>query len=206
MEKQYVQDSYSKIANEFDQTRYKPWPSVSNFVNSLDKASHILDAGCGNGRNMLIRNDVKWTGCDFCPAFVEICKKKGFNTIHADIRNLPFNDNEFDNVISIAVVHHISSEDERIKACQEFIRVTKSGGKILIQVWQFLGQNNSKFKQINNRDYFVTWGVNDHVIIDRYYHLFNEEDVDNLLAQLTGVKLLEKYIESNNWVFLLQKL
>lgn len=203
MEKEYVLDSYSKIAKEFDHTRYKAWPSVIKFINSLDSSSSVLDAGCGNGRNMLIRKDLNWIGCDFCPEFVEICRQKDFISIQADIRNLPFKDNEFDHSISIAVIHHISTFEERVKACQELIRVTK--GKIFIQVWQCQDQASAKFKRIADNDYFVSWELNDKSTVDRYYHLFDEKEINELLAQLKEIKVIEKYIEAGNWVFLLEK-
>ena len=43
---------YNEIADHFDVTRAYLWKSVKEFINSLDKNSVILDAGCGNGKNM----------------------------------------------------------------------------------------------------------------------------------------------------------
>jgi SAM-dependent methyltransferase len=40
-----------------------------------------------------------------------------------------------DVAISIAVVHHFSSEDRRLQAIQELFRIVRPGGKVLVTVW-----------------------------------------------------------------------
>ena len=60
-----VKQIYDKIANEFDNTRYRPWTCVENFLDSIPPNSNIGDIGCGNGKNMLYRKDCNNYGCDF---------------------------------------------------------------------------------------------------------------------------------------------
>jgi SAM-dependent methyltransferase len=62
---------------------------------------------------------------------------------------LPFKNQVFDVVISIAVIHHFSTEKHRLRALKgtslsynnphiyalEIVRVIKPGGKMLIYVW-----------------------------------------------------------------------
>lgn len=216
-EKQYVIDFYNQTAEHFSSTRYKSWPSVTQFVNSLESNTTILDAGCGNGKNMLIRSDLKWTGCDISSELLKICKDKGLdNVIECNIINLPFDNNTFDNLISIAVVHHISDFQNRVNACQEFIRVVKSGGKIFIQVWQNKFVSNNKFIPINGKcddgEYFITWSTNrkicnlDHNNVKkRYYHMFDDKEIDKLVDNLNDVSIEKKFIEANNWVIILVK-
>jgi ubiquinone/menaquinone biosynthesis C-methylase UbiE len=50
MEKKYVYDVYDKIAPHFSSTRYKPWPMVVSFLESLETGSIVADVGCGNGK------------------------------------------------------------------------------------------------------------------------------------------------------------
>ncbi len=208
IEKELVLNSYSQIAKEFDHTRHTPWPSVKKFIVSLPESSSILDAGCGNGKNMLIRKDLKWTGCDFCPEFLDICRSKELSVIEADVRKLPFPDDHFDNTICIAVIHHLSSFDDRVKACQELIRVTKQNGEVLIQVWQNQGITTDKFQKMENGDegdHLISWTLDDKSTIRRFYHLFHEKEINELLSKLSGVNVLEKYIEAGNWIILLEK-
>ncbi|CAG8794332.1 21211_t:CDS:2, partial [Racocetra persica] len=49
-EQKYVHDVYQAIAPHFSQTRYKPWPVVEQFLNSLDIGSIGADIGSGNGK------------------------------------------------------------------------------------------------------------------------------------------------------------
>ena len=49
--------------------------------------------------------------------------------------SIPLKDNIADYVLSIAVVHHLTTEERRYKAVSEMIRILKPGGKMIIQVW-----------------------------------------------------------------------
>lgn len=205
-EKKYVLDAYSQISDGFSKSRYNSWPGVTEFINGIVTNGKILDAGCGNGKNMLVREDLEWVGCDICPQLLDICRDRNLNVIEADVRHLPFESDSFDATISIAVIHHIDTFDGRLLAINELVRVTKHGGQIFIQVWEDTGLENHKFQKINDTgDYYVTWKTNDSVI-KRFYHMFREEEIDNLVDRIIGVKLLKKYIEANNWIILLEKI
>lgn len=54
-----------------------------------------------------------------------------------DIRQLPFEHNTFDYIVSSMVIHNITGADQRKKALTELVRVLKPGGTILIQDFQF---------------------------------------------------------------------
>ncbi|KAL7414551.1 hypothetical protein BDY24DRAFT_385611 [Mrakia frigida] len=49
-EQQNVHDVYNQIATHFSATRYKPWPTIQQFLLSIPPGSLGLDAGCGNGK------------------------------------------------------------------------------------------------------------------------------------------------------------
>ena len=74
-------------------------------------------------------------GCDMCWELVDIAAARGYEVTVADCLNLPYRDNVFDAVISIAVVHHLSSRARRIQAIRELVRVVRGGGQILVYVW-----------------------------------------------------------------------
>ena len=42
-----------------------------------------------------------------------------------------------DFAICIAVIHHFSSHERRLEACNELLRIVIPGGKVLIFVWAF---------------------------------------------------------------------
>ena len=53
IEDENVKKVYDTIAEEFDNTRYRPWTCVEEFLNKVPENSVIGDIGCGNGKNML---------------------------------------------------------------------------------------------------------------------------------------------------------
>ena len=58
-----IKDVYSKIAKEFNRTRWNVWPNVGNFIDSFEPNTVNGDIGCGNGKNMLHRTkDIKFIG------------------------------------------------------------------------------------------------------------------------------------------------
>ena len=115
------------------------WPKVESFINSLDKFSIVGDFGCGNGKNMSLRNDLTFVGSDISIELLKIAKNRlAINDyILANVTNLPFSDNSLDACISIAVIHHLSKIEDRLQAIREMLRVLRKNGRGLIFVWAF---------------------------------------------------------------------
>ncbi|XP_022768282.1 alkylated DNA repair protein alkB homolog 8-like [Durio zibethinus] len=135
LEKKYVHCVYDAIAPHFSSTRFAKWPKVSAFLESLPTGSLILDAGCGNGKYLGLNSSCYFIGCDISAPLIKICADKGHEVLVADAVNLPYRTNFGDAAISIAVLHHLSTENRRKKAIEELVRVIKKGGLVLITVW-----------------------------------------------------------------------
>ncbi|CAM8977550.1 unnamed protein product [Rhodiola kirilowii] len=135
IEKKYVHRVYDAIAPHFSATRFAKWPKVATFINSLPSGQLILDAGCGNGKYLGLNPNCFYIGCDISAPLVGICADRGHEVVVADALNLPYRSGFGDAAISIAVLHHLSTEERRKKAIQELIRVVKKGGVVLITVW-----------------------------------------------------------------------
>lgn len=159
IERKYVYEVYNKIAPHFSSTRYKPWPQVVKFLDSLPDGSFVADVGCGNGKYLICEEVSKkhiMVGTDIAENLLKICKQRGCEVFTADSLMLPIKSNTFDHVISIAVLHHFSNDNQRKRAISELVRITKPGGKILITVWAF--EQNKKFPK---QDLFVPWNLQD---------------------------------------------
>lgn len=206
MENLFVNNIYEKIAYHFNNTRTYYWFSIKEFILSFNNKSLLLDAGCGNGKNMLIRNDCLIIGLDNCNKLIEISNNKKLNVLLSNIKNIPFRNNLFDGVFCVAVIHHLETKENRLLAINELIRVTKSNGKIFIQVWDKDIKKNNKFIKINNNnDYFVTWKlINEDIVLKRYYHLFSKIELLNLI-DYNLVELIKIKNEFNNWIIILKK-
>jgi SAM-dependent methyltransferase len=109
VESRYVHSVYDEIARHFDHTRYKPWPSVKTFVESLSPHSLLLDLGCGNGRNLCINPRVLDIGADFSMPLCQFAVARGRPIFCASALAVPVRDAVFDHVICIAVIHHFAS-------------------------------------------------------------------------------------------------
>ena len=93
--------------------------------------------GCGNGKNLHVTADSFVVGCDNCLELLKVAGSRGGEVGVADCLNLPYRSAIFDSTISIAVIHHLCTEERRVKAIQELCRITKPGGTILVYVWAF---------------------------------------------------------------------
>ena len=201
MENEYVLKPYSQIAEHFDKTREYMWKGIKEFIQSKDDSNLLLDAGCGNGKNMLaVKNRANCIGFDFCESNNKICYKKGLDISTINIKTIPYRNSVFDHTFTVAVIHHIEKEEDRIKAINELVRVTKPGGTIFIQVWSADIPKNKKFIKINdNNDYFITWFINKDNLIKRYYHLFTKDEFNGLLQQVENIEILQMEEELGNW-------
>lgn len=135
IEKKYVHRVYDAIAPHFSSTRFAKWPKVASFLSSLPLGSLVLDAGCGNGKYLGYNSNCFFIGCDISAQLIKICNERGHEVLVADAVNLPYRTGFGDAAISIAVLHHLSTENRRKKAIEELIRVVKKGGLVLITVW-----------------------------------------------------------------------
>ena len=205
-EKKYVYDTYSKIAHTFSNTRSYIWPSVKLFLDTLEPNSIILEVGCGNGKNLDYRKDCFNLGLDICTEFCEITSKKNIDAVIANNIALPIKTNSMDVVLSIAVIHHLSTSLGRLNAVKELVRVLKPGGKLLIQVWALEQPARSK-RKFTDGDNFVEFKNKDGTICEqRYYYIFNENKFRDLFNTIYNIRIIELFLEQGNWVIHLEKI
>lgn len=125
------EERHRRLANEIIRYEYL----------GIDKAmpgARFLDVGCGTGnRSMKIaqRYGVKeFVGIDHSTASLavaeEVAREEGFDRftpVEGNILELPFEDGEFDVVVSWGVLHHTS---DPYRGLQEMVRVCKPGGYV----------------------------------------------------------------------------
>ncbi|XP_029373954.1 putative tRNA methyltransferase 9B [Echeneis naucrates] len=158
LERDHVHSVYNKIAPYFNDSRYKAWPKVRQFLLDLQPGSIVADIGCGNGKYLHINKEVFKLGCDVCRPLVDFAWSQGHEVQMCDGLHLPYRDGCFDAVLSIAVIHHLSTKDRRIRAIKEMARTLRVGGRIMIYVWA-MEQKRRKFEK---QDIFVPWNPNPH--------------------------------------------
>ena len=201
MENLYVKDVYDEIAKSWDRSHGYHWKRIKDFMLSVEKGL-ILDMGCGNGKNMLLRDDCQKIGFDFSKNNVKVCKEKNLEVMVSDAHKIPFRDNIFDSAISVAVLHHLI--EGRKEAVKEMVRILKPGGLLFLQVWAETVKKSKKFICIENNDYFVTWYVNKDKKLKRFYHLFGLEELKILFEGL-NVEIIETGEEMDNYYIIVKK-
>ena len=119
--------------------------------NIINKNSYCLDAGCGTGRftKVLYSRAKFFEAADPSDAIFSANQllKDAHNVrlTKASIENLPFEDNTFDFIMSIGVLHHIP---DTTKAMQSCVRKVKKGGYFYVYLYYSLDNRNIFFKSI----------------------------------------------------------
>jgi SAM-dependent methyltransferase len=197
-----VKNIYENIANEFSDKRMTKWDWIDTFIYSFPIHSTLLDLGCGSGRNMEYKN-YNFYGIDNCNNFINIAKNKNLNVILSDMTQIPFNNNMFDGIISIASFHHLSTNERRHQCLQELKRKLNVTGKILLSIWSIDQSHN---KRLNNK---FTYGDNivpfkdnkGNIKGNRYYYIFKLDEIKELLS--TYFKIINHEWIHGNEVFIL---
>ncbi|XP_015244795.1 PREDICTED: alkylated DNA repair protein alkB homolog 8 isoform X1 [Cyprinodon variegatus] len=156
LEEEYVHRVYDSIASHFSSTRHTPWPRVCHFLSSLPPGSVLADVGCGNGKYLGVNPKLISVGCDRSGALVQICAERGFNVFVSDALSVPLRTASCDACISIAVIHHFSTQERRLAAVRELVRLLKPGGQALIYVWAYEQEYNkqkSKYLKEQNKQH-----------------------------------------------------
>ncbi|MCS7205832.1 MAG: methyltransferase domain-containing protein [Leptospiraceae bacterium] len=109
---------------------------IDIITNSVPKNAKGLDAGCGQGWYVkeMMNIGYQMYGIDFSEKQLQKAKEltKNPNLFHGSITELPFPDEYFDFIYTINVLHHLPTKEEQIKALNEFYRVLKPKGKLII--------------------------------------------------------------------------
>ncbi len=127
-----------EIAEEYDENRFQDSNWRKKYFDIFERGcvtrwirpGSVLDVGCGTSRFGFIQN---YTGIDFSEPMLEKAREKHPDNeyIQGDAKELPFEDNSFDNVISTRLLMHIDNWE---KAVEEMHRVCKPGGRIIFDV------------------------------------------------------------------------
>lgn len=130
--------------------------SEKRFKENLDfpveklKNKLILDVGCGMGRFMEIANKYQGNvfGIDLSysvdACFKNIGLKKNIHIMQADLFKLPFEENMFDFIYSLGVLHHTPNCEQAFKSLPKLL---KKRGKITITLYS----DANKFYMVSSK-------------------------------------------------------
>ncbi|MFA6428836.1 MAG: class I SAM-dependent methyltransferase [Candidatus Buchananbacteria bacterium] len=186
---QQVQADYNTIAQDWNATRQNLWPEFLPLQKYLLTNTKILDFGCGNGRlaPFFANYNINYTGVDITANLIAQAQHNFPQNVFLTVtpaaeQPLPFAEQTFDQIWSIAVYHQIPSRALRQKTLQELNRLLKPKGQLIITVWYLYQPKywrlilKSFLKKIffnsplDFGDVFVPWQN----ITSRYYHAFTK--------------------------------
>lgn len=190
-----TRDTFNQIAPSWYNYRHH-----SRFQSELQKLAQrwqqgkLLNVGCAHGPDFVpFKKSFELYGVDYSPKMLELAQKYAaknqfsVNLEEADARSLPYADNSYDFVISLAVIHHIEDSEGRLQALKEIYRVLKPNGEVFITVWN-KWQPRHWFKKKNHMH---PWKSKDKTLY-RYYYLFSFNEIEKL-ARKAGFEILKSF-------------
>ncbi|MGF7077266.1 class I SAM-dependent methyltransferase [Mucilaginibacter sp. R-33] len=173
----------------------------------FDDCRTILDAGCGNGRNIpyFLQNGFSVYGIDQSEHAVELSKRLSAelcpdqspdNFKLAAVENLPFEDEQFDLVICSAVLHFANDAEHFDSMLRSLWRVLKPGGYFFARLASDIGIE-TLVRPLGNYRYLLPDGserflVNEEILLEytrelgaQLYEPIKTTNVQNLRCMTT---------------------
>jgi SAM-dependent methyltransferase len=133
----------------------------------------ILDAGCGDGRNLvyLLREGYEVFGVDRDPEAISYMRRIAApsNFSVGDLESMPHPDASFDVVICNAVLHFAADEAEFLATLRGVWRVLKPGGMLFCRLASSIGMEK-RIKRITGRRYLLP-DESERYLVDEAYLL-----------------------------------
>ncbi len=158
------------------------------FTPFISKGLRVLDAGCGNGRNLpgLTKHFQQVYGIDSSRELMKLALLNNEKLVEQgkvvlsvqDFNNTFFEDNFFDCVIGVASFHHSKNLEETLLEAK---RILRPKGQLFFSLWNYYQPNFFE----KGKEQLVKWGE-----VKRYYHFYEEKEV---------IKLVEKHFEITNY-------
>ena len=229
MEKEYAKyllfktkKNYNLIAKAFSKSRWNVWTEFGFIRDYIKNGDKILDIGCGNGRLLELLKDkrIDYIGIDNSEELIRIAKNRYPQNkfLMADALNLPFAENSFDKIFSVAVFHHIPSKELRSQFLKEARRVLKPEGFLILAVWNlWKGYNSLKLlvkytilkfldkSKLDFKDIFAPWQKS----VNRYVHCFTKNELKKLVRKsdlkIKKIGILRRKQTKNYNIYLIAK-
>jgi SAM-dependent methyltransferase len=114
-------------------------PLLLEFLEQANTDRDIFDIGCGAGFWLEIYKKYGFPktrihGLDLAPANAKNLSEQGYDVRAGNAMEMEFEDSIADYTVSSGVIHHTP---DSLKAFKEIVRITKPGGRIFINVYNF---------------------------------------------------------------------
>lgn len=212
--------SYDAIADDFSNTRNRPWPEFELFKPYVKPGMQVLDIGCGNGRlfGSLKKKAVNYTGIDNSARLIEIAQEHwGNHTAAPQFITMDMTTDDrpsvsYDIIFFIASLQHIPSYQLRQKVVQRWSEKIKLGGYCIMINWNRWQPQYRKYifrnwlqkltlqSQLDWNDTLIPWRGGP----PRYYHAFTHQELRRLIHG-AGLRIVEQKKTGFNYLTIAQK-
>ena len=170
------------------------------------KAKKVLDVGSGNGYvlSKYATEGADVFGVDITPTAIDLCNKRfeylGLegNFQVADAQDLPFDNNFFDCVCSMGVLHHVPDTS---KAVAEIFRVLKPGGRLIVM---FYYRHSAKYQwRFRTRSWFKSKSMQQLVnevdgVGNPKGEVFSKSELASTLTEFTDLHMFVDCLDSRD--------
>ena len=141
----------------------------------------VLDAGCGDGKTTeILAKKCDVVGCDFSKEALASLRSQrdpghALDLVECNLTNLPFEPEKFNAITCVHALSHLSEED-RVHASDELVRVLKQEGHLMVEVF---GKGDLRFgegTEIEHSTFARGSGI--------MTHYFEEGEISGLLKGL----------------------
>jgi len=125
-------DHFDQLAPIYERLIPPPDAKVLRGLLELKPEHVLLDAAGGTGRvaGLFVASIAHAIVCDTSSRMLDLARNKGFETIQAEVENLPFADATFDRILLVDAFHHVRDQPA---ALRELLRVLKPSGRLVIE-------------------------------------------------------------------------
>ena len=176
---------WENIAEEWHE--FKKMPAISTIEFLKKQKGNVLDFGSGSGRHLIKITRGKMYLLDFSEKMIELAEKKAeeenipIETTVSSMTKTPYEDNFFDSAICISALHCLTKPEQQ-QAVKELYRILKPKAQVFIGVWN---KNSKRLKRHKGKETSIKWNDKG----ERYYYLFNEEEIHDLFEK-HGFKII----------------
>jgi ubiquinone/menaquinone biosynthesis C-methylase UbiE len=170
------------------------------------KDKKVLDVGCGNGYVLshYAKEGANVFGVDITQAGIHLCNKR-FDYLDlkgdfrvADAQSLPFQNDTFDCVCSMGVLHHVPNTQ---KALDEIWRVLKPGGRLILM---FYHSHSAKY-QFKYSVYSWFTGKSRQQLVNEFDGVgnpkgtvYSRRELGNMLSKFIEIQMHVGYLQTSD--------
>lgn len=202
-----VRDFYERCAASFSRTRsHLIWPEETIAAAKIKPGMTVVDVGAGNGRFAgVLASGVRYIGFEPSAGLRTGGRAKQASPLPeirpGELPNLPIENAVADATVCFAVFHHIPGVENRKRAVDELVRITKPGGLIAATSW-IPKEGGKEIEGGEPGDVWIPWtsgGENG----KRYVHVMDENEWTRLWTRPDLA--IETITKDRNWFVMARK-